>query len=183
MMLTWISLVHPLKISGLEAWQCNDCLWTAAEWLVFSLRKRPALNGHLGLNSFPELACMKQPFSILDLLTLYFTSVSSVKTNMLLRPNALSQSLQSLQPMCLLALCWSLYSLTLSKQTKKIHLLIIKSGFCCLATCDNHWGCKELKELTAVCWPLWCQELQATIKRACEVGRLSVASVVKLGWR
>lgn len=29
MMLTWISLVHPLKISGLVAWQCTDWLWTA----------------------------------------------------------------------------------------------------------------------------------------------------------
>lgn len=53
-----------------------------------------------------------------------------------------------------LVLCWSLYSLTLSKQTKMIHLLVIKSSFCRLATCDIHWGCKEIKELAAVC----CQE-------------------------
>lgn len=71
----------------------NDCLWSVQP--LAAERRFLQVCGHLSLNSFPEPDCIKQPFSGLDLLALYSTAVSSVKTDMLLRPREPSQSRQS----------------------------------------------------------------------------------------
>lgn len=142
-------------------WLFVDCAPTAPEWLVFFTSEKA-----LKTNA-PRPSCSEQLSRIRrQTIFLQFGSPDSLfhryqqcqdqyapqSECTFTKPAAFVANVPS--SITYLALCWSLYSLMLSKQTKKIHLFCIRSGFCWLATCDNHWGCKEIKELTAVCWPL-----------------------------
>lgn len=133
MMLTWISLVHPLKISGLEVWQCNDCLWTVHrlhQSSLFSLPPKRPKDQH------SELDCIKQSFASLDLLTL--SPVSAVS-----RPISSSDRMHLHKACSLCGQCAFIHNksgpllvtvFSHALQADQKDSLIIKSGFCHWAT-------------------------------------------------
>lgn len=76
-MLTWISLVHPHKISGLEAWWCNDYLWL---WIVQCLPLIVACfcSWQSGYEKESSIGKIGFSFFILDLLVRFILSMSAV---------------------------------------------------------------------------------------------------------
>lgn len=161
MMLTWISLAHPWKISGLQAWQRNDCLGTARQphrqRFVFltDTKNNTQLSGTRLFQMSPVWTRW-----------LFITSVSAVS-----RPICPSDRMHLHKACSLCGRCafnhdtsapllFTVFTHALQTDEKDVKFpRSLRAAFGCLGYLRWSSGvCKELTELTAVCWPLRGQE-------------------------